>query len=588
MRHHAAQPKYSRRGTALVLAILLSIVITAIVMCLALSATIQTNTTSALVKTDATFYAAEYAMQDSLWRYKTDNNYRALTGAPHAMTLTFGGQTYNCSTTCTDSVGYPTIEWKFDEGSGTTTADNSGHGNTGTLNGATWNASARQGPSCLYFDGATSYVNCGNSNSANLKGNVTMSAWIKLTNASYDQKIGGCEDGVAGGYKFYIYNSKVIFEIRAADNTSTRNKNQPGGTVLAVNTWYHVAGLYSETNHWIKTYVNGKEELSRRMTGLPANALATTTPQFVIGREPFANLYYFGGLMDDVRVYNSELSDATIQAMYNTAVEVHATATLAGSKTSATAVVTAGIPLPDPPTLPTLTVANALTIQNSTINGDVQVNSDITGAGLLSTINGNILYAGNYTPNLKITQLNTSTNTLTHGSVSVPLVSYASVNGQAQQTYNSNQTGTTFQFTNLGGNKVIVVNGNVTDPQFDLTTGVFPSGGTLMINGKLILTANSTIGNSTNGVYVICTGDCDQNNTATLTLYGGLYVGGNWNRRDAHMTGPVVVRGSINDAVGNPSSFDPGSIPWFDPRVIVYNGAAAMPMLYSNFHDDKN
>ncbi len=68
-RHH--------RGTALALAILLSVVITGLVMCLALGASIQSNTTASLIRTEPAFYAAEYAAQDSIWRYKNDNTYRA-------------------------------------------------------------------------------------------------------------------------------------------------------------------------------------------------------------------------------------------------------------------------------------------------------------------------------------------------------------------------------------------------------------------------------------------------------------------------------------------------------------------------------
>ncbi len=229
-----------------------------------------------------------------------------------------------------------------------------------------------------------------------------------------------------------------------------------------------------------------------------------------------------------------------------------------------------------------------LALNNCTISGDVQINGDLSGTSAASTINGNITYSGTYTPAGLITQLNTSTNTLTHTAVSVPAVGTAGVIAQAQQTYSGAQNGTTFTFTPLGGNKVIYVNGDVTNPQFDLTSGVFPSGGTLIINGKLILNSNSTIGNTTNGVYVICTGDCNQTGTASLTLYGGLYVGGNWNRRAANIAGPVVVQGTVTDSAGLSSSFTTGSVPWFDPRVITYNGQAAMPMQYSSFHDDNN
>ena len=50
--------------------------------------------------------------------------------------------------------------WSFDEGSGTTTADRSGNGNTGTLNyGAAWEPSAQcKVGGCLSFDGVDDYV----------------------------------------------------------------------------------------------------------------------------------------------------------------------------------------------------------------------------------------------------------------------------------------------------------------------------------------------------------------------------------------------------------------------------------------------
>src|SRR5689334_18103157 len=103
MRRNPTTPPHRQRGTALVLAILLSVILTAIVMCLALAGSIQSTTTSSLTKSDATFYAAEYALQDSLWRYKADNTYRAALTSPRIMNLTLGGKTYNCSVTCIDA-----------------------------------------------------------------------------------------------------------------------------------------------------------------------------------------------------------------------------------------------------------------------------------------------------------------------------------------------------------------------------------------------------------------------------------------------------------------------------------------------------
>src|SRR5690606_7026992 len=47
--------------------------------------------------------------------------------------------------------------YRFDAGSGTTVADASGHGNTGTISGATWTTQGKFG-SALVFDGVDDWV----------------------------------------------------------------------------------------------------------------------------------------------------------------------------------------------------------------------------------------------------------------------------------------------------------------------------------------------------------------------------------------------------------------------------------------------
>ena len=65
--------------------------------------------------------------------------------------------------------------WKFDEGSGTTVADSSGNGNTGTLvNGPVWTAGIAG--NALYFDGIGSNVTVLDSNSLDLSNSFTLSA----------------------------------------------------------------------------------------------------------------------------------------------------------------------------------------------------------------------------------------------------------------------------------------------------------------------------------------------------------------------------------------------------------------------------
>src|SRR5262249_60758863 len=71
------------------------------------------------------------------------------------------------------TAGYP-----FNESSGTTTADATGHGITGTLvNGATFTTAGKYG-NALALNGVNGYVDLGNPAALQLTGSMTVSAWI--------------------------------------------------------------------------------------------------------------------------------------------------------------------------------------------------------------------------------------------------------------------------------------------------------------------------------------------------------------------------------------------------------------------------
>ena len=68
--------------------------------------------------------------------------------------------------------------WGFSEGTGGTTADASGNGNTGTITGATWTAQGRHG-NALSFNGTGNVVRVASSASLNLTTGMTLSAWVR-------------------------------------------------------------------------------------------------------------------------------------------------------------------------------------------------------------------------------------------------------------------------------------------------------------------------------------------------------------------------------------------------------------------------
>ena len=68
--------------------------------------------------------------------------------------------------------------YSFNEGTGTTVADASGNGITGTTSSTTWTTSGKYA-NALSFNGTSSYVDLGNVSAFQITGSMTWSAWIK-------------------------------------------------------------------------------------------------------------------------------------------------------------------------------------------------------------------------------------------------------------------------------------------------------------------------------------------------------------------------------------------------------------------------
>ena len=202
--------------------------------------------------------------------------------------------------------------WKFDETQGSQAGDSSGNELAGTLTGnPQWLPTGGKIGGALAFDGDGDFIDCGRDEELNITGAVSIAAWIKLAKSTDDQKIAGNQDDITGGYKLSIFSGKAEFEVRDSDNILRNNRFIDGGTVLQPDVWYHIVGTYSQGES-IKTYVNAK--LDREQETL--NILSPSSGTFKIGREPFTDLYWFNGLMDDLQIYSYPLSETEVAALY--------------------------------------------------------------------------------------------------------------------------------------------------------------------------------------------------------------------------------------------------------------------------------
>jgi hypothetical protein len=574
-----------RRGSVMTLAIVLSVVLTSLAMTLSWLGTVHVTSAGQIPKIDASFYAAEAGAQHAIWKFKHDNAWRATAAAPFISTIDMYNSTWTYRVTCTDAVGDATLAWKLNENTGTWTADASGNGNTGTFHGGvSWSNPGRSG-ACVSMNGVDGYIDCGNNSSTNLTGDMSFSAWVKMNSGYYDQKIGGNQSGTGGGYKLCIYNSKAEFEVRDASNNYHLNRDVAGGTVLVMGSWYHIMGVYSESGHWIKTYVNGKLDRTLQGNGtgsgqndVPFNALGSTTGSFVMGKEPWSNLYFFNGYMDDIRIWNRSLTATEAKTLYDTTVQIHCSVN--GGTVANFTDMSCSIPSPPPPTIPALTTASAYSVKNITVNGDLSVKGNVTVSTGTSTVGGNLNYTGTYTPNSNLTVQGHTTGGAT---INLPSIDYTYLHNQATnwgQVVNGNSSGQTFSFNSLGGNKVIWIKGNLTNPVVTIG-GTFAAGGTFVVDGTVTISSGTTtLGADGYPVYIVAQGNISQTGT-NLNLNGGLYTTGTFAHKTCNIVGPVMVTGTITNNATAACTFTVGPIPWFDNRALPQG--AALP-LYTTGH----
>jgi chitodextrinase/nitrogen fixation protein FixH len=198
--------------------------------------------------------------------------------------------------------------YSFDEGSGINVSDLSGHGNNGTLANATWTTAGKFGKA-LVFNGATSLVTIPDSPTLRLTTGMTLEAWV---NPSV----------VNTGWKDIVYKGNDNYYLEGATSSNvpmigitigTSHAEVFGATGLPANTWTFLAATYDGAN--LRFYINGTQVASQSHTG---DILTSSNPLQIGGDSIYGQ--FFQGTIDEVRVYNTALTNGQIQADMATAV----------------------------------------------------------------------------------------------------------------------------------------------------------------------------------------------------------------------------------------------------------------------------
>jgi hypothetical protein len=202
--------------------------------------------------------------------------------------------------------------YAFSEGSGTSVADLSGNGNSGTISNATWTTAGKYGKA-LSFNGTNAWVTIQDKASLDLTTGMTLEAWVRPTaSATYWTAVVAKEQPNDP-------NNDVGYALYAADGSgkppavhglfgSGKGADQyaSGGSKLTLNTWTHLAGTFDGSR--LRLYVNGSLVATKNAT---RSSMTTTTGPLRIGGD--FTKEYFTGQIDEVRVYNRALSQTEIQ-----------------------------------------------------------------------------------------------------------------------------------------------------------------------------------------------------------------------------------------------------------------------------------
>ena len=205
----------------------------------------------------------------------------------------------------------PVAAYGFDAGSGTSAADQSGNGNTGTIANATWaGASAGRFGNALSFNGTNASVTVADSSSLDLTSGMTLEGWVN-PNPGGDFRTLVVKE-MPGDLVYGLYSSSDTNRPQSQVRVGTP-RILDGTATIPAGSWTHVAATYDGATQ--RLYVNGAQVSSMAIAG---TITTSNNPLKIGGNSIWAE--WFSGLIDEVRVYNRALTAGEIQADMNTAI----------------------------------------------------------------------------------------------------------------------------------------------------------------------------------------------------------------------------------------------------------------------------
>lgn len=193
--------------------------------------------------------------------------------------------------------------WKFDEGQGTTLADSSGHGLTGTVAAPRW-VDGRSAKALEFAAGAIATVPP--SPLLDLADEVTVAFWIKPTADTGTWQFPLTRffnENVVRNYGVYLAPGQLqpAFSTSPVDDPSP-HRDVRAGTGLTIGQWHHIAARYSLFDSVCRVFLDGRPVATQTLGG----------PMKLVPDQPLRIGVATKAVIDDVRVWPRALSDEEV------------------------------------------------------------------------------------------------------------------------------------------------------------------------------------------------------------------------------------------------------------------------------------
>ncbi len=197
--------------------------------------------------------------------------------------------------------------------------DASGNGNNGLVSGATLTTDRFGISNKSYaFNGSNSYILVPHSNSIGISNIITLSSWIKLTNAANGLTQTIISKGVQSSYWNYgistTNNGIAVYNYTEYGVGSLKN--------LSSQEWHHIVFAIDQTKNTMVEFIDGEKQST--FYNVNTNTI-TTSFQNLINSCCTANLSigknsegqaFFNGTIDDLAIWNRALTDSEVLTLY--------------------------------------------------------------------------------------------------------------------------------------------------------------------------------------------------------------------------------------------------------------------------------